>query len=59
MTTNHRLQRLQVIVDAQNAGIFGVPVPMVTRSLAELSSGMGKFGDAKKWLEATISYRIL
>mmetsp|Transcript_31921 Transcript_31921/g.68782 ORF Transcript_31921/g.68782 Transcript_31921/m.68782 type:complete len:921 (+) Transcript_31921:52-2814(+) len=38
----------QVIVDAQNDSIFGVPPPMVSRTLAELSSGMGKFGDAKK-----------
>ena len=38
----------QVIVDGQNAQVFGVPPPMVSRALAELSSGMGKFGDAKK-----------
>ena len=31
----------KVIVDGQNAQVFGVPPPMVSRALAELSSGMG------------------
>ena len=38
------------MVDAQNDSLFGVPPPLVGRVLAELSSGMGKFGDAKKYL---------
>lgn len=34
-------EKSQVIVDGQNAQVFGVPPPMVSRALAELSSGMG------------------
>ena len=55
----------QVIVDAQNDSIFGVPPPMVSRTLAELSSGMGKFGDAKKslgnvnWMELRMETELI
>ncbi|CAJ1338376.1 unnamed protein product, partial [Effrenium voratum] len=38
----------QTVVDAQNGSLFGAGAPLVARILAELSSGMGKFGDAKK-----------
>ncbi|CAK8994420.1 unnamed protein product [Durusdinium trenchii] len=38
----------QTVVDAQSDDLFGVPPPLVGRILNELSSGMGKFGDAKK-----------
>ena len=54
-----------MIVDAQNDSIFGVPPPMVSRTLAELSSGMGKFGDAKKslgnvnWMELRMETELI
>eukprot|EP00930_Biecheleria_cincta_P035206 TRINITY_DN24229_c0_g1_i1.p1 TRINITY_DN24229_c0_g1~~TRINITY_DN24229_c0_g1_i1.p1 ORF type:complete len:971 (-),score=221.94 TRINITY_DN24229_c0_g1_i1:349-3261(-) len=38
----------QLIVDSQDSGLLAVPPPIVGRVLAELSAGMGKFGDAKK-----------
>ena len=54
-----------MIVDAQNDSIFGVPPPMVSRTRAELSSGMGKFGDAKKslgnvnWMELQMETELI
>jgi len=38
----------QLIVDSQRSGLLSAPAPMVSGMLAELSSGMSKFGDAKK-----------
>eukprot|EP00927_Polykrikos_kofoidii_P019522 TRINITY_DN19136_c0_g3_i1.p1 TRINITY_DN19136_c0_g3~~TRINITY_DN19136_c0_g3_i1.p1 ORF type:complete len:812 (+),score=147.19 TRINITY_DN19136_c0_g3_i1:92-2527(+) len=38
----------QLLVDQQAAGILAAPAPIVGRCFAELGSGMGKFGDAKK-----------
>eukprot|EP00927_Polykrikos_kofoidii_P019523 TRINITY_DN19136_c0_g4_i1.p1 TRINITY_DN19136_c0_g4~~TRINITY_DN19136_c0_g4_i1.p1 ORF type:complete len:814 (+),score=149.91 TRINITY_DN19136_c0_g4_i1:75-2516(+) len=38
----------QLIVDQQASGVLAAPPPIVGRCLAELSSGMGKFGSAKK-----------
>lgn len=38
----------QLVVDSQASGLLAAPAPIVGRILAELSAGMGKFGDAKK-----------
>ncbi|OLP84444.1 hypothetical protein AK812_SmicGene34688 [Symbiodinium microadriaticum] len=39
----------QLIVDSQRSGLISAPSPMVSGMLGELSSGMSKFGDAKKY----------
>eukprot|EP00927_Polykrikos_kofoidii_P019520 TRINITY_DN19136_c0_g1_i1.p1 TRINITY_DN19136_c0_g1~~TRINITY_DN19136_c0_g1_i1.p1 ORF type:complete len:831 (+),score=145.78 TRINITY_DN19136_c0_g1_i1:269-2494(+) len=38
----------QLLVDHQASGVLAAPAPIVGRCFAELGSGMGKFGDAKK-----------